>query len=73
MKDSFIYSVSKKELSGFIFISKNDERIDQFATKRHAFLIAKMQSIMTHKSHRVRLTTTYRNLQPMLCWGVYLK
>ena len=56
----------------YSFIDSIDERIDQFASKAKAILTARLLTQNTGRKHQIILTTTYRNLQPRLCWGIIL-
>lgn len=53
-------------------ISKDDERVGQYSSRQRATLQANIQTAQTGMKHQIFLTTTYRNLLPMVCWTVVL-
>jgi len=55
------------------FISKDDQRIDQFTKKLDACAMAERQTKQTGRKHQAFLTTTYRDCSPKLCWTVVLQ
>jgi hypothetical protein len=55
-----------------LMISKDQERIGQYATKTRAIRACKMERMRTGRAHGHILTTCYRDLQPRVCWAIYL-
>ena len=53
----------------FIF----DERMGQYRSRRHAADEAKRLTAKTGVAHWIKLTTTYRDLAPRICWAVCVK
>ena len=53
-------------------ITKDEEHSFQYASKKAANLEARLQSQQTHRMHQGVLTTTYRKLEPCLCWAITL-
>ena len=53
-------------------IDKDEEHLGQFSSAKRALLYARMEGMRTGCKQGIILTTTYRNLIPRICWGVYL-
>jgi len=49
-----------------------EERTGQYATRRRAQQAARMEGARTGRIHRIIFTTSYRALEPMTCWTLYL-
>lgn len=57
-------------MTGFLWLRKDEERNNEFASKRSAQSAARIESQRTGMAHTHYLTTTYRNLEERLCWTI---
>lgn len=57
----------------YSFISRDQEHDYQYASKTRASQAAQIAFIVTGRPHQIFLTTTYRDLEPRICWAVVLK
>lgn len=55
-----------------LLLKRTEERIGQYATRGRAGHMARRQTRETGAAHRTCLTTTYRDLHPLVCWTVVL-
>ena len=65
--------VSILNRNDYRMITKAEEHGLQFASKRTAQRMAKSETRFTNRTYQILLATTWRDLEPRICWTIVLK